>query len=37
MVKLIDNDKDIIIDVATERHTNMDMIKDARPKVAFDI
>ena len=36
MVKLIDNDKDIIIDVATERNNNMDMIKDERPKFKFD-
>lgn len=36
MVKVIDNDKDIIIDVATERNNNIDLIKDERPKFKFD-
>lgn len=36
MVKVIDNDKDIIIDVATERNENIDLIKDERPKFKFD-
>ena len=32
----LNNDKDIIIDVATERNNNMDLIKDERPKFKFD-
>ena len=30
------NDRDIIIDVATERNDNIDLIKDERPKFKFD-
>lgn len=36
MVKLIDNDKDIIIDVATERNDNIDLIKNERPRFKFN-
>lgn len=32
----ISNDRDIIIDVATERNDNIDLIKDERPKFKFD-
>ena len=36
MIKTINYDKDIIIDVATERNENIDLIKDERPKFKFD-
>ena len=32
----LSNSRDIIIDVATERNGNMDMINDERPKFKFD-
>lgn len=36
MIKTINYDKDIIIDVATERNENIDLIKDERPRFKFD-
>ena len=32
----LNNNRDIIIDVATERNDNIDLIKDERPKFKFD-
>ena len=32
----LNNSRDIIIDVATERNDNIDLIKDERPTFKFD-